>query len=172
MKTIRIALASLTTAAALMSCSGTPVAPGPAPAATGTATSAAPGSDTPSVATTADEAAVESTFLDYYQALVARDFVKACSHKAPESKTKLIDSVRSGGQTVGTCEEAFTAIYAIPGSGERADRIGKTTKVEAVTVKDDAASVKWSIEAGGKQQIVNTGLRRLDGQWLLLDATT
>jgi ABC-type transport system substrate-binding protein len=175
MKTIRIALASVALAAALSACGSggavsTAAADSAAPSATG---SAAPsGTAAPDAAATADAAAVETVFRGYYEALIARDFATACTLNAPETTAKMLENLKAQGLTAATCEEAFTTIYAIPGAAEAADGIARSAEIQDITVNGDDATITWSAEVQGQRPTVTNGVRRIDGQWRLLDTSS
>lgn len=174
MKTSRTALTVVALAALLSSCS--------APAATGDpagSPAASPGVATTEAAPVApsgpgvteagsEEAVVEQTFRGYYEALLARDYPTACAVNAPETTATLIEKLAGQGVTVGTCEEALSTVYAIPGAAETADRIASGTEIQAVAVNGDGATVSWSAEAEGQRRTVDSRFRRIDGQWRLL----
>jgi len=170
MKTSRTLLA-LAVATALTACAGPaptgdPVA---APDAGVATTSAPPAAERqPSVG---EEAQVEETFRRYYEALLGRDYRTACEINAPETTSTLIETLTTQGVTVGTCEEAYSTVYAIPGAAETADRTATGTRIQGVAVDGDTATVSWSAEAQGQRRTVDSGFRRLDGRWRLLSAT-
>ena len=153
------ALACLTFAG----CSSEPATPdaGPAPT-TATAPPAGP-------ARTGDEAAVEDVFHEYYRALLARDFAAACALNAPETTEQLLANVRSQGVTASSCEEALGKIYSLPGAAATADSIAHSASVDDVTVNGDQATITWSADINGARPTVTSGLRRVDGRWLLVE---
>ncbi|TQM03886.1 hypothetical protein [Pseudonocardia kunmingensis] len=164
MKTLPAAVAGALAAAlvALTAC-GNPVAGTPAPQ---------PGPPPPSVVApdpAADQQAVEAVFRDYYEALLARDFATACEFNAPETTQQLLANLQSRGITADTCEEALTAVYAIPGAAETVDGIVQGAQVQGVVVTGDTASITWSAEVNGARNTVTSQLRRVDGQWRLVD---
>jgi hypothetical protein len=159
MKRIPLVIAAVLAAAALSACGGGP--------------DAAPAVDAaPSIAAApdarGDEAVVEAVFRSYYQALMARDFATACALNAPETNAKLVANMAAQGTRAGTCEEALAAVYALPGASLVADGVGNTAQVKDITVDGDTATISWSFETRGRRQPVDTGLRRIDGQWRLL----
>lgn len=117
---------------------------------------------------TGEEAAVETVFLAYNAALVARDFATACSLNAPETNDALVRGVTAQGTPVGSCEEAFAAIYASPEQATAADLIASNSEVRDVTVAGATASVTWVAEVQGQSRTVTNQLRLIDGQWRLL----
>lgn len=162
MNTSRIGLA-LAVAAALTACAG------PAPAAApdgGVGTTSASPAAIP--APVSEEAEVEQTFQRYYEALLGRDYRAACEINAPETTTTFVEAVTAQGVTVGTCEEAFKAVYATPGTAEATDKIATSSRIQGVTIDGDTATVNWSAEAQGQRRTVDTGFRRVDGQWRIL----
>jgi hypothetical protein len=164
MNTLPAAVAGALAAAlvALTAC-GTPVAGTPAPQ---------PGPPPPSVVApdpAVDQQAVETVFHDYYEALLARDFAAACEFNAPETTQQLLANLQSRGITADTCEEALTAVYAIPGAAETVDGIVQGAEVQGVVVTGDNASITWSAEVNGARNTVTSQLRRVDGQWRLVD---
>jgi endonuclease III len=114
-----------------------------------------------------EEAAVETVFRSYHAALLARDYVTACSLNAPETSAELVRNVAAQGVGVRTCEEALAAVYGGPGAPV-ADQVSRTAKVEGVEVSDDTATLTWTFDDQGAARAVDTGLRRIDGQWRLL----
>jgi hypothetical protein len=114
-----------------------------------------------------DEAAVETVFHSYHAALLARDFVTACALNAPETSVELVRNVNAQRGNAATCEEALTAVYAGPGAPV-ADRVSTSAKVQMIDVTGNTAMLTWSFDNQGKVQPVDTGLRRIDGQWRLL----
>jgi len=163
-KTLPAAVAGALAAALVgLTACGTPVAGTPAPQ---------PGPPPSSVAVpdpAADQQAVETVFHDYYEALLARDFAAACEFNAPETTQQLLANLRSRGITADTCEEALTAVYAIPGAAETVDGIVQGAQVQGVVVTGDNASITWSAEVNGARNTVTSQLRRVDGQWRLVD---
>jgi len=165
MKTIRTAVTAALVAA-LAGC-GTPVAgtPAPQPAPPPPATTAAPDP-------ASDRQAVEAVFHDYYEALLARDFATACAFNAPETTQQLLANLEARGITAATCEEALTAVYAIPGAAETVDKIVAGATVQGVTVSGDTATITWSAEVNGTRNSTTSQLRRIDGEWRLVDTGT
>jgi len=126
----------------------------------------------PFPSTESGEAAVETVFRSYHQALLARDFATACALNAPETNKKLIERVVAQGAQVRTCEEALAAVYTLPQAGRVADGVGRTVQVQDISVDGDDATISWTFEqAQGPRLPVDTGLRRIDGQWRLLDTS-
>lgn len=167
MKTIRtaaaIAGASAALVAALAGC-GTPVSgsaapvPGPPPTVAATPTPAA-----------TDEEAVETVFRAYYQALIDRDFATACGFNAPETTEQLLAGLRGRGVNVSSCEQALNTIYATPGAAGIVEGIARSTTVEGVAVNGDQGSVTWSADLRGTRTTVTSELRRIGGDWKLVD---
>jgi ketosteroid isomerase-like protein len=155
-KTIRAALAGTALVAVLAGC-GTPVAGTPA-------AQPAPPPDP-----AADRQAVEDVFHQYYDALQARDFPRACSYNAPETTEQLLASLRTRGVDAASCEEAFTAVYAVPGAEQIVQEAADTAVVQDIAVAGDSASITWSSEVGGGRRTATTQLRRGADRWLLLD---
>jgi hypothetical protein len=164
-KTLPAAVAgALAAALVALSACGTPVAGTPAPQP-GPPPAAAPDP-------AADQQAVETVFRGYYEALLARDFASACELNAPETTQQLLANLQSRGITADTCEEAFTAVYAIPGAAETVDGIVKGAEVQGVVVTGDNAGITWSAEVNGARNTITSQLRRVDGQWRLVDTGT
>lgn len=167
---------SLVTAAvlvtALTSCGGAPAPADPdagASPAPPAGASAAPDQGTAGAAG-GDEAAVETAFTDYNQALADRDFATACALNAPESVEALLSGVEQGlGQRPADCVAAFEIIYATPGAAELADGTTTTTEIQDVTISGDTATVTWSAEVQGRRPTVTSDLRLIDGGWRLVD---
>ena len=160
MKTIRTAVAAAALVAALAGC-GTPVAGTPA------AQPAPPPLPTTPPDPVADQRAISVLFQDYYRALQAQDFATACGFTAPETTEQLLANLRSRGVEAATCEEAMTAVYAIPDNARVVELVAETATVEGVTVTGDEATLNWSSKVDGKRSPGTTHLRRVEGQWLL-----
>jgi hypothetical protein len=175
MNRIRTVLAGLAVAAVLASCSsevdGAPAVEG-TPAPTAPTATAVPTSPPPGVGSEADRAEIEAVFQGYYEALLARDFTTACALNAPETTEALLADLASQGVQVGSCEEAFETIYATPGAPEVADGIAATAQIQDVRVDGDVATISWSAEVEGQRPTVTNDLRRIDGQWRLLDTSS
>jgi hypothetical protein len=171
MTSIRTTLAGAAVAALVLVLSGcssdaegdgaTAEAPPPASAAP---TTAAPGGD-PS----GREAAVETVFRSYYEALLARDFATACALNAPETNQALLQNLAAQGGQAATCEEALSQIYAAPEAAALADGVASTAEIQDVTVEGETATVTWSAQVGEQRRTVTNELRLIDGQWRLLD---
>jgi hypothetical protein len=116
-----------------------------------------------------DEAGVQTVFRAYHAALLARDFPAACALNAPETSAQLVRNVNARGGAAGTCEEALAVVYGGPGAPV-ADEVSRTARVDDVAVEGDIAHLTWTFDASGGARTVDTGLRRIDGQWRLLDA--
>ncbi len=119
--------------------------------------------------TAADQAAVETVFHSYHQALLARDFATACALNAAETSAELVRNVAAQGGPAGTCEQALTTVYTPPDAAAMADRVSTSAQVRQVHVIGDTATVSWTFDNQGHPEPVDTGLRRIDGQWRLLD---
>lgn len=163
MKTIRTAVAAAALVAALAGC-GSPVAGTPAaqPAPLPT-----PVPTTPPPDPAADKQAIESVFRDYYRALRARDFATACSYNAPETTSRLLADLHARGVDAATCEDAMTAVYAIPENARVVEQAGQNATIKDVTVKGDQATLDWTSTVNGRTGPGTTHLRRVDGKWLL-----
>jgi hypothetical protein len=162
MKTIRTAVAAAALVAALAAC-GTPVTGTPeAQPASQPASQPTPQSDP-----FADQRAIETMFQDYYRALQAQDFATACGYTAQETTDQLLANLRSRGIEAATCEEAMTAVYAIPQNARVVEQVAETARIENVTVNGDQATLNWSSEVDGNRSPGTTQLRRVDGRWLL-----
>jgi ketosteroid isomerase-like protein len=151
-KTIRTAVAAAALVAALAGC-GTPVAGTPAP-------------QPPDPA--ADQRAVEDVFRQYYEALRARDFSRACGFNAPETTEQLLTTLRGRGVEASSCEEAFTAVYAVPGAAQLVEQAADTATIENVAVTGDTATITWSSEVRGQRTQATSDLRREGTRWLLV----
>lgn len=130
-----------------------------------------PGSSTPAAAS-ADQAAVETVFRSYHQALLARDFGTACGLNSPETSAALVRNLNERGSRAGSCEEALAAVYAQPAYAAVADRVSNSAQLRRVTVAGDTATLSWTFVDKGAPRPVDTGLRRVDGQWRLLAVGT
>lgn len=115
----------------------------------------------------ADEAGVQTVFRSYHAALLARDFVTACALNAPETSEELVRVVNTQGGSAATCEDALSAVYAGPGAVV-ADGVSRTARIDDVAVDGDSATLTWTFDAPDGSRTVDTGLRRIDGQWRLL----
>jgi hypothetical protein len=109
-------------------------------------------------------------FQDYYRALLARDFAAACGHNSPEATAELLTNLRDRNVDAATCEEGFRLIYAVPGAAASYDAVASSATVQDVTVTGDDATLTWSADINGGRPTVTSGLRRVDGRWLLVDA--
>ncbi|HVF13350.1 MAG TPA: nuclear transport factor 2 family protein [Acidimicrobiales bacterium] len=116
-----------------------------------------------------DEATVETVFRDYYENLADRDFEAACAKNAPETTDRMLENVRAANIEVSTCEEAFAAIYATGNAAELVDEVVRTTEVEDVTVAGETAAITWSAETSGERVTLPSTMRRIDGEWRLVD---
>lgn len=150
-------------------CSGVLALAGCSPGTSGSLTSAVAGPTKAGSTRGADADAVEQVFRAYYQALLARDFATACSYNAPETNQKLLENLRSRSVAVSSCEEALQKIYATSGTGEAADKIVSTSRVEDIKVSADTATISWSTEQNGKRQPAVSMVRKIDGDWKLVD---
>lgn len=115
-----------------------------------------------------DQAAVETVFRSYHAALLARDFATACRLNAPETSAELVRNVNAHGGGAATCEQALTAVYGGPAAAAVADRVSTSAAVERVAVTGESATISWTFDNRGRPESVDTGLRRIDGQWRLL----
>jgi hypothetical protein len=172
MNRIRQVMAIAVLAAALASCSG-PTAPPEAPAPdAGAPAPSAPAAPTTAADPAADEAAVETSFNDYNEALATEDFAAACALNAPESVETMLDAIeQQAGQRPADCVDAFEGLYADPATAEQVDAIASSTEIEDITVTGDEAEVTWSAEVQGQRPTVSSNLRRIDGNWLLVDTS-
>ncbi|MGE3286525.1 MAG: hypothetical protein AB7J32_10550 [Pseudonocardia sp.] len=117
----------------------------------------------------ADGSGVQTIFHAYHAALLARDFPTACALNAPETSAELVRNVNAQGGAAGSCEEALATVYGGPGATV-ADEVSRTARVDGVAVEGDTARLTWTFAANGSTRTVDTGLRRIDGRWRLLDA--
>jgi ketosteroid isomerase-like protein len=167
MNTFRTVVAAAALFAALAGC-GTQVS--------GSATPAPPPPTTASSVAPVDPAVarqdVEAAFRDYYAALRARNFTAACALHADETTVRLLDELRRRGVTATTCEEALTAVYAIPGNAEAVDAIAQSATVEEITVTGEDATIAWSATIDGKRETTTSSLRRIDNTWRLITTRT
>ncbi len=163
-KSVMTVAALLTAALALGGCAAQSVSGSPA---------AEPSSTAPGTASTtasaSDAAQVEQTFRDYYQALLARDFTKACAFNAPETNAKLLENLRSSNFSAADCPDALTKIYAAPGAASVVDTVVRTSQVRDVKVTGDTATITWSAEANAARTTITSNMRKIDGQWKLVD---
>jgi phage-related baseplate assembly protein len=81
----------------------------------------------------------------------------------------LLESLRSTDIEASTCEEAYAAVYATPDAGALLDQIAATTEVQRVIVGGDTATITWSAETNGRRVPVTSTMRRVDGEWKLVD---
>lgn len=122
--------------------------------------------------TAADKAAVETVFHSYHQALLARDFATACGLNSAEASADLMRHVRAQGGRADSCEQALTTVYGSPAAAAVADGVSTSAQVRQVQVIGDTATISWTFDNQGNPEPVDTGLRRIDGQWRLLDVGT
>lgn len=115
----------------------------------------------------ADEVGVQTVFRSYHAALLARDFATACTLNAPETSAELVRNVNAQGGTALTCAAALATVYDGPGAAV-ADEVSRSARVDGVAVDGDTARLTWTFRAGDTARTVDTGLRRIDGQWRLL----
>lgn len=118
-----------------------------------------------------DRAAVEKVFRDYSANLANRDFEAACEQNAPETTDRLLENLQSTDIEASTCEEAYAKVYATPEAGALLDQIAATIEVQSVTVDagGETASITWSAETNGRRVPVTSTMRRVDGEWKLVD---
>jgi len=140
-------------------------------------------SATPSAAATQEataapaggEAGVKQMFDDYRQALVARDWAKACSHLAPETTDKLKSNIKQLGVTdpPDDCAQLMSTLYTQidkdPNAKKTIDDIAKTATVTDVKITGDKASVSWSAKVNGVDTPITQSARIIDGEWKLID---
>lgn len=157
-----LASAALVLAAAT-ACGGT-VTPTGAPPATTASSSAAP--STPAPPEAADRAAVEKAFDDYNRALLARDFATVCATLSPQAAQQVVTMVAGNGGQAGTCQEAFTAVYADPSTAALLDQAARSIRIDDIAVSGETATLTYSGEANGQRAEGLTGrLQRIDGRW-------
>jgi hypothetical protein len=114
-------------------------------------------------------------FDDYRQALVDRDWDKACSHLAPETTDKLKSNIAQLGVTDAPddcpklMDTLYTQIDKDPTAKKTIDDIAKTAKVTDVKITGDKASVSWSAKVNGVDTPVTQSARIIDGEWKLID---
>jgi hypothetical protein len=161
MNTFRVAVAAAALLAALAGC-GTPVS--------GTATPAPPPPTTsaPPVDPAVAREEIEAAFRGYYEALRAQDFTTACAFHADETTRQLLAELARRGVTAATCEEALTAVYAVPGNAEGVETVAESATVDDVAVDGDDATITWSAEIKGARETTTSKLRRIDGTWRLI----
>ena len=165
MKTFRATVAAAALLVGLAGC-GTPVSGSAVPAPPPPTTSAPP------VDPAVERPEVEAAFRGYYEALRAQDFAAACAFHAAETTERLLAELHRRGVTATTCEEALTAVYAIPGNAEMVESVGRSATVEEITVTGDDASITWSADVNGARETTTSALRRIDGTWRLITART
>jgi len=138
-------------------------------AATQEATAAPAGGDA------GGEEGVKQMFDDYRQALVDRDWDKACSHLAPETTDKLKSNIKQLGVTDAPkdCAELMDTLYTQidkdPTAKKTIDDITSTAKVSDVKIDGDTATVSWSAKVNGADTPVTQTARKIDGEWKLID---
>jgi hypothetical protein len=168
MKTFRTTVAAAALFAALVGCgtsvsgSASPAPPPPAP----------PTPSAPPVDPAEARQNIETAFRDYYEALRDEDFAAACAFHAPETTERLLAKLRGRGVTAESCEEALTAVYAVPGNAEQVESIGQSAIVDDITVTGENAEITWSADVNGGRETTTSALRRIDGRWLLLATKT
>ena len=133
------------------------------------------GSAAPSDRSTASGNSPTATFNAYNRALLRRDFKTACGTLAPETSTTLIENIEARFGDVASCEEAFRVIYdKVEGTrpGTTLDEISRNAKVVRVRTSGDGATVTWSTRAAGKRLTWKNAMRRVDGEWKLVDVSS
>ena len=65
----------------------------------------------------------------------------------------------------------MTTIYGTSGAADIADAVADTARIQAVTVDGDSATITWSAEVAGQRPTVTNTMRRIDGQWRLVDTS-
>ena len=139
-------------------------APGSGPSAPAPADQSAPGQTSAG----SDEAAIRTALDDYNKSLVDRDFATSCAALTPQARSALLAKARSGKLPAGSCEQALTAIYQVPGTGAVADEISRSTRVSSVAVNGDQATVSFTATVRGRSTpAVSTRMARMDGRWLI-----
>ena len=173
MKIMGTVVAASVLCAGLTSC-GTAVAGKAAPElapAPSTRAPATPASTAAKAPRAGDEAAVEEVFRDYHDALLQRDFTRACAHNATETDQHLIESLKAKGMTAESCEEGLDLLYQSPETAAAADTISSGAEVDDVTVDGESATITWTYPAGGGRRQAMCGLKREEDGWLLVDVT-
>jgi hypothetical protein len=120
------------------------------------------------------QAELREVFDGYYDALEARDWDAACERMAPESITKLRESVRvlTDANPPEECWKLWDELYT--GAGEQLtkqliDEMVKTAELDSVNVTGDTATLKWHFTDEGERQAVTQPARRITGEWKLVD---
>jgi hypothetical protein len=140
----------------------------PAPSTRAPATPASPAANAPH---TGDEAAVEEVFRDYHDALLQRDFTRACSHDTAETDAHLVESLKARGMTAESCEEALDLLYQSPETAAAADAISSGVDIDDITIDGDSATIAWTYPAGGGRWQATSEAHRDEEGWLLVDVT-
>ena len=123
------------------------------------------------------EAEIRAAFDAYNAALLERDFPGACERLAPETTTKLQAKVKEAGMSNAPeeCELLLGAIYQAtdqdPKRKKLLDEVAKTAKVNGIVVTGDQAVIDWTATLQGEQTPVKQTVRRIDGEWKLVDVT-
>jgi hypothetical protein len=173
MKIIGGLVAASVLCAGLTSC-GTAVAGKAAPELAPAPSTRAPTTPASTVAKaprTGEEADVEKAFRDYHDALLQRDFTRACAHNAAETDQHLVDSLKAKGMTAASCEEGLDLLYQSPQTAAAADAISSGAEVDDVTIDGDKATIAWTYPAGAGRGKATSELRRDEEGWLLVDVT-
>ena len=123
------------------------------------------------------EAEIRESFDDYNKALVERDFDDACEQLAPETSEKLRENVKTLGVTdqPQECADLLALIYErvdkVPDQKKLLEEIASSAKIDAVTVKGDTATIKWTASANGQNTSIEQTARRIGDEWKLIDVT-
>ncbi len=70
---------------------------------------------------------------------------------------------------VTTCEQALSTIYAVPQVASVVKGIAATIAVSDVAISGDTATLTWSAKVAGQTPTVKSQLRRIAGQWRVVD---
>jgi hypothetical protein len=138
----------------------------------------APPKAAPTPAATADdEAAIRKVFTDYNAALAGHDWQRSCSYLAPETAAKLRANVKKLGYNAipKDCPRLLAAVYGAiesqPGQQHLFEKILKTAKIDGVDVTGDSAVIDWHATVKGNKTPVSQSVRKIDGEWKLVDVT-
>lgn len=127
-------------------------------------------------ATPDPETAARETFVAYNEAFVARDWQAACGYMAPETIDKLRANVEKLARNVPEdCPRIMRMLITRTEQDPKTKgilfEIARTSKVKRVVVRGDSATVDWSAKREGQTVSVTNQMRRIDGEWKLVDVS-
>jgi hypothetical protein len=125
-----------------------------------------------------EEAAVREVFDSYLAAMKAQEFDEACSKLAPETTAKLQENVKRLGvaDPPESCPDILTLIQETAekqqGGKELLDELYGSAEIDSIKIAgSDSAIVNWHANVQGKRTPVSQSVRKIDGEWKLVDVT-